>query len=534
MTNHTKDIIIRITLVLVFLVLITVGVLLFVIFDDQIIVSFVFCVAAAGVFVSILMKYWYTKKTHKHIDTLTTFLEGLTNEHNDYTPNYGRNEDFKLLYEKAEAVREALNLKEKNRQGILNIVNSIAVNMELDKLLEDLMPKLIDVTRSNCGAFYLVNQLSGKLEIKHSLGFSKNLYSEFDLVLGEGFVGTALIKKQVQILNDIPDDTVYVIRTFLGKVKPKSIMIVPILNQEQIICTLVFASIFPYSTQQLEMIDLIKYYVGVAVGNGITFEKTKRLTNELKFQNRLIQNLNEDLEKKVQDRTRFLNDIIDSIKDYAIYAMDKDGIIVTWNKGAELLLGYTAEEVLGHNIELVNSEDEIHSGKLRNRMQTVLKEGKFTESGWRFKKDGSAYFAEMVLFARYDINGEVIGITNVTKDITTLKNFETALWFEKEFSSKVLDSSTRALIFADENGIIEISNHNACRLLNSDNINDMPLYSFFSEEDELKKCIKHSASTASRGEWRYKLKNSDTYININITVLINNMQTSRKLFIYLF
>ncbi len=533
MTNHTKEIIIRFALVLVLLVLSVLGVVLFVSFEEKLI-SFAFCIASVSVFVYFVCQYFCNLRTQQHIETLSRFLDCLTNDQAECLPHHDANERFEVLYKKIADIKDVLNQRETNRTEILNIVNSVAVNMELDKLLEDLMPKLIDVTKSNCGAFYLVNQLSGKLEIKHSLGFSKNLYSEFDLVLGEGLVGTALVKKQVQILNDIPDDTVYVIRTFLGKIKPRSIMIVPILNREQIIGTLVFASIYHYSTEQTEMIDLIKYYVGVAVGNGITYEKTKRLTNELKFQNRLIQNLNDDLEKKVQERTRFLNDIIDSIKDYAIYALDKDGTVVTWNKGAELLLGYTADEVLGKNIEVVNSDEEIRSGKLRKRMDTALKEGKFTESGWRFKKDGTPYFAEMILFARYDLNGEVIGMTNVTKDITTLKNVETALWFEKEFSSKVLDSSSRALIFADEHGIIELANGNACNILNSENITGLPLYSFFDREEELKKCIQDAASTATRGEWRYRLKNSDKYININITVMINNLKGSGKLFIFLF
>ncbi len=533
MTNHTKEIIIRIALVLVLLLMSVLGLVLFVSFEEKLI-SFAFCIVTASAFVYFACKYFCNMRTQQHIATLTRFLDSLLNEQADCTVHQHDNERFQVLYKKIDDIKEALNLKEKNRSEILNIVNSVAVNMELDKLLEDLMPKLIDVTKSNCGAFYLVNQLSGKLEIKHSLGFSKNLYSEFDLVLGEGLVGTALVKKQVQILNDIPDDTVYVIRTFLGKIKPRSIMIVPIMNRDQIIGTLVFASIYHYSSEQTDMIELIKYYVGVAVGNGITYEKTKRLTNELKFQNRLIQNLNDDLEKKVQERTRFLNDIIDSIKDYAIYAMDKDGTVVTWNKGAELLLGYTADEVLGKNIEMVNSEDEIKSGKLRKRLETALKEGKFTESGWRFKKDGSPYFAEMILFARYDLNGEVIGMTNVTKDITTLKNVETALWFEKEFSLKVLDSSSRALIFADENGIIEMANGNACNILNSENITGLPLYSFFENEDELKKCIQDAASTASRGEWRYRLKGSDKDININISVMVNNLKGSGKLFVFLY
>ena len=104
--------------------------------------------------------------------------------------------------------------------------------------------------------------------------------------------------------------------------------------------------------------DIIKYYVGVAINNGITYERTMRLTNELKFQNKLIQNLNEELEKKAEERTFFLNNIVDSIKDYAIYAMDKNGIVLAWNKGAEIIMGYKKDEICGKSIKNIYSAEE--------------------------------------------------------------------------------------------------------------------------------------------------------------------------------
>ena len=73
-----------------------------------------------------------------------------------------------------------------------------------------------------------------------------------------------------------------------------------IINENNLIGIMVFASIYNYTDEQIEIINLTKHYVGIAVNNGIIFEKSKRLTNELQFQNKLIQELNDELEKKLK------------------------------------------------------------------------------------------------------------------------------------------------------------------------------------------------------------------------------------------
>ncbi len=428
-------------------------------------------------------------------------------------------------------IKESQRLKDQNRQRILNIVNSIAASIDLEKLLDDLMPKLIDVTQSNCGVFYLTNHATNKLEIKKSSGFSKNIYSEFDLTLGEGFIGIPAQNKETKIITEIPNDTIYLMRTFLGKVKPKSIMVVPLVNQEQVVGVFAFASIHAYSAVQLEMVDLIKYYVGAAVGNCIVYDKTKRLTNELKFQNRLIQNLNDELEKKVEDRTSFLNDIIDSVRDYAIYAMDRNGIVTVWNKGAEYLFGYTAKETIGKHIDNVYPADEVRAGYVQKWIEAVARDGRYTESGWRFRKDGTSYYADMMLFARYNQNGEIVSFTNVTKDITELKTTEGNLWFEKEFSNKLIESSAKAMVFTDEEGYVKHYNTRAVLLLGSDLYEGRLFYDFFDDVHKMRECADLMMESGYDAQWEFKLAQTGEAVHIKASALLNEVNYSKTLFL---
>ncbi len=497
------------------------------------IILFVFTNCSVAVFMYSYVRYSVHKNTVKRTDELVAALKKITMDDDDHIYVFDKSTDFAPVYSAINAVKESIKEKETNQEEIRNILNSVAVNMELDKLLNDLMPKLVELTKSNCGAFYLANAISEKLEIKYSIGFSKNIYSEFDLTLGEGFIGSAAVNKEVKILYDIPDDTIYVIRSFLGKIKPKSIMVIPIFSQDTILGTLVFASLYNYSPEQLKLVDIIKYYFGVAVSNGITYEKTKRLTNELKFQNRLIQNLNEDLEKKVQERIQFLNDIIDSVQDYAIYATDKDGIVITWSKGAENLIGFPAQDILGKNINIAYEDKDRNPHIIKEFSNKINIEGKGSYNGLFKKPDGTEYHGDLSIFARYGKNHELLGYTCIQKDITTLKKAQLELKWERELSSTVIDSDVRAIVFVDAVGIIQMNNFNAGRLLDSSSIIGKGLYEFFEDEVKLRDDIIHVAESGISGRFAYRMKNSDRTINIHAVVLKKDEGVKVKLIIYL-
>ena len=109
------------------------------------------------------------------------------------------------------------------------------------------------------------------------------------------------INQDIKIINDIPNDSVYIIKGFTGKVKPKSLMIVSVINKNELIGILILASIYNYTDAQIEIINSIRSYLSIAIENGKNIEKKDRLINELSFQNKLIQDLNDELEAKIKN-----------------------------------------------------------------------------------------------------------------------------------------------------------------------------------------------------------------------------------------
>jgi len=110
--------------------------------------------------------------------------------------------------------------------------------------------------------------------------------------------------------------------------------------------------------------------------------------------------------------------LVDAIVDYAIYMLDLNGHVVSWNSGAARLKGYTTEEITGRNFAVFYTPEDRANGLPRKALQTARETGRFDAEGWRVRKDGSRFWALVVIDAIRDEAGEIIGFAKVTRDIT--------------------------------------------------------------------------------------------------------------------
>ena len=113
--------------------------------------------------------------------------------------------------------------------------------------------------------------------------------------------------------------------------------------------------------------------------------------------------------------------LVQGVTDYAIYMLDPEGRVSNWNAGAERLKGYTADEVVGKDVGLFYSEEDRQKGLPKLALETARREGKFEAQGWRYRKDGSCFWAYVVIDAIRDEAGELIGFAKITKDNTRQK-----------------------------------------------------------------------------------------------------------------
>jgi PAS domain S-box-containing protein len=128
--------------------------------------------------------------------------------------------------------------------------------------------------------------------------------------------------------------------------------------------------------------------------------------------------------RESEERVRLM---VESVRDYAIILLDPQGIIATWNAGAERIKGWTASEIIGRSFEAFYPEDDLAAGKTTRELAAATEHGSFEDFGWRVRKDGSRFWANVVITALRDETGTLRGFAKVTRDITERRNADEAL-----------------------------------------------------------------------------------------------------------
>ena len=119
--------------------------------------------------------------------------------------------------------------------------------------------------------------------------------------------------------------------------------------------------------------------------------------------------------------------LVQSVKDYAIIMLDPEGNVASWNEGAQKFKGYRAEEIVGKNFSIFYTPEDIARGKPAQELKITADQGRFEDEGWRVRKDGSRFWANVTITALRNPDGSLRGFGKVTRDLTERKLVEEAL-----------------------------------------------------------------------------------------------------------
>ena len=152
--------------------------------------------------------------------------------------------------------------------------------------------------------------------------------------------------------------------------------------------------------------------------------------------------------------------LVQSIVDYAIYLLDPQGNVTSWNSGAERIKGFQTEEIVGRHFSLFYTEEDREAGLPATVLETARREGKFEGEGWRVRKDGTRFWASVVVDRINDKNGKLIGFAKITRDMTEKREAEHALLqAEQRFRILVQGVTDYAIYMLDSEG--KVTNWNA-------------------------------------------------------------------------
>jgi PAS domain S-box-containing protein len=191
-----------------------------------------------------------------------------------------------------------------------------------------------------------------------------------------------------------------------------------------------------------------------ATGKLLGFAKvTRDLTERRKAEEQLRQS---------EDRFRLL---VSSIKDSAIFMLDPDGRVLTWNPGAERIKGYRAEEIVGQPLSRFYTEEDVARGKPWDLLREAAERGNVADEGWRVRKEGTLFWATVNITAMYDAEGSVRGFAKVTRDLTERHKAEELLQrSEERFRLLVSNVRDYAIFMLDPTGRVVTWNSGAVRL----------------------------------------------------------------------
>jgi PAS domain S-box-containing protein len=128
--------------------------------------------------------------------------------------------------------------------------------------------------------------------------------------------------------------------------------------------------------------------------------------------------------REAEEEARRFRLLIESVKDYAIFILDRTGHISTWNPGAERIKQYAASEIIGRHFSIFYPEEVAATGKCELELDIATREGRFEEEGWRIRKDGTSFWASVTITALRNPEGDLFGFAKVTRDLTARREAE--------------------------------------------------------------------------------------------------------------
>ncbi|CAN5851549.1 hypothetical protein BH23GEM3_BH23GEM3_15220 [soil metagenome] len=320
---------------------------------------------------------------------------------------------------------------------IQSVTDAALAHLELEPMLDEMLRRIRSVLGTDTATVLLCAADGETLEVRASLGIAEDIDSPIPLPLGLGIAGWVAVRREAVIVDDV--SRVEVVNPLVRKLS--SMVVAPLLAEGKLLGVLHSGTLRPYrfSDWDLHLLRIVADRVALAIRNALLYERAQHGGTE---------------RRESEERFRLL---VEGVQDYAIFMLDPEGHVASWNTGAGRIKGYTEEEVLGKHFSL------FYPGEARARawpeyeLEQAAAAGRFEDEGWRVRKDGSQFWSNVVITPLYR-GGELAGFATVTRDLTARREAEAALIESKERFRVFAETAADAIFTVDERSTILYAN----------------------------------------------------------------------------
>ncbi len=297
-----------------------------------------------------------------------------------------------------QSARRALEAAAHQVRAVQRVTDTALTHLRLDDLLPELLGRVREALSADTVVILLLNEEGTELAVRAAHGLEEEVKLNMRIPFGRGIAGTIAARGVTMVIDDVsvavsPVLRAKGLRTLLGT---------PLVLDGRGIGVLHVGSLSPrrFTSDDARLLVLVADRIATAIGRARLFGAEQRARHDA---------------ETAEGRFRLL---VDGVRDYAFYMLDRAGRVESWNAGAERLAGYTADEVVGRHVSLFRVPEETQqSGRVRI-LERAAAEGQAAEEGWSRRKDGSRFRAEVLVTALRNRDGLLVGYSVVTHDVT--------------------------------------------------------------------------------------------------------------------
>jgi PAS domain S-box-containing protein len=342
---------------------------------------------------------------------------------------------------------EAQTLEALNRVGV-----AIAAELDLDKTVQVVTDAAKQLSGAAYGVFFsnVAAQRGESRKLYAQFGASREAIASFPRLAVFGPVPAAGVVRSPDITND-PRFGRNPRSTLDEQLLVRSYLAAPVVSRTgEVLGGLFLGHPEPdvFDVRAERVVSAISVQAGIAIDKARLYQAAQEEIRRRKQTEAALRESEHSLEHRVTERTAELaaanerlireaadreraegrfQHLVEAVVDYALFTLDTNGIISTWNTGAERIKGYRAAEIVGRHFACFYTEEDRAAGVPARALAVATKDGKFEAEGWRVRKDGSRFWASVVINVIRDKRGNVIGFVKITRDVTERREAQKAL-----------------------------------------------------------------------------------------------------------